>query len=152
MIYQATIDGARSLIDFGGNVPGCLGEEDRPYGWNWKFYRRVLEPVLEEFRPQSPLYPALIAPNSSLPVHVEGGSGLEFTVREAGDYLYILAAKREGETLQYTFTGLPHGITDGEVLFESPRHVKVEDGKFTDWFGPNEVHVYRFRRVGHQEP
>lgn len=93
-----------------------------------------------------PLYPALLAPNSSVRLQVTGGSGLEFTVREAGEYIYLLAAKREGETAEFTFSDLPRGITDGEVLFESPRHVKAEGGKFTDWFGPYEVHVYRFHR------
>jgi len=146
MSYQAIIDGARALLYFGGGLEQCLSEEDRSYGWNWRFYRRVLEPLLEEFRPQSPLYPALLASNSSMPVHVTGGQGLEFTVREAENYIYVLAAKREGETAQFTFSGLPQAITDGEVLFEPPRHVKAQAGKFTDWFSPNEVHVYRFRR------
>lgn len=146
MSYQAIIDGARALLYFGGGLQTCLSEEDRPYGWNWHFYHRVLEPVLEEFRPQSPLYPALVAPDSPMKVHVTGGSGLESAVREAGNYIYLLAAKREGETAEFTFSGLPQGITDGEVLFESPRHVKVEGGKLTDWFGPYEVHVYRFHR------
>ena len=146
MSYQAIIDGARALLYFGGGLEPCLSDQDRPYGWNWHFYQRVLEPLLEEFRPQSPLYPALVAPNASLPVHVSGGSGLEFTVREAGSYIYLLAAKREGETAQFTFSGLPQGIADGEVLFESPRHVKPQEGKFTDWFGPYDVHVYRFHR------
>ena len=146
MSYQAIIDGAHALLYFGGGIENCLSDEDRPRGWNWGFYRRVLEPVLEEFRPQSPLYPALIADNSSLPVRVTGGSGLEFTVREAQNYIYLLAARREGETAEFTFTGLPKGIADGEVLFESPRHVKAEAGKFTDWFGPYDVHVYRFHR------
>lgn len=148
MGYQAIIDGAHALIYFGGDIPQSLSDADRPYGWNWSYYRRVLEPVLEEFRPQSPVYPALIAPNSSLPIQVKGGAGLEYTVREAGDYIYILAAKREGDTFQFDFSGLPKGITDGEVLFESPRHVTVEDGKFQDWFGPYEVHVYRFKKSG----
>jgi hypothetical protein len=146
MSYQAVIDGARALVYFGGNVESCLSERDSLYGWNWGFYQRVLEPVLEEFRPESELYPALIAPNSSLPIHVDGGTGLEFTVREAGNYIYVLAAKREGETLKFTFSGLPQDVTDGKVLFESPRRVTVTDGKFSDWFGPNEVHVYRFLR------
>ncbi len=148
MSYEAIINGARALLYFGGGLEKCMGDTDRPYGWNWTFYRRVLEPVLEEYRPQSPLYPALVAPNSSLAIHVKGETGLEFTVREAGNYIYILAAKREGETLQYTFSGLPKGIKEGKVLFESPRHVRVEDGRFTDWFAPHDVHVYRFLRAG----
>lgn len=149
MTYQAIIDGARALIYRNGANPKCMSEQDQKYGWNWTFYRKVLEPVLEQLRPESPLYPALIAQNSTLPVHVTGGTGLEFTLREAGQYVYILAAKREGDTLQFTFSGLPEGLTDGEVLFESPRHVTVDNGAFKDWFGPNEVHVYRFRRPLH---
>lgn len=146
MSYQAIIDGARALTFFGGDIWNSLSQEDMVYGWNWRFYDRVLEPVLEEFRPQSPLYPALIAPDSSLPIHVDGGTGMEFAVRESGDYIYILAAKREGGTFQFTFSGIPQGISEGSVLFESPRRVNVQDGKFTDWFGPFDVHVYRFRR------
>jgi hypothetical protein len=29
---------------------------------------------------------------------------------------------------------------------EEPRTVEVKDGSFADWFGPNEVHVYKFSR------
>jgi len=32
------------------------------------------------------------------------------------------------------------------VLFEEPRKVTAAAGAFTDWFGANEVHVYRFRK------
>ena len=45
MSYQAIINGARALLYFGGGIEKCLSDEDRPYGWNWRFYRRVLEPV-----------------------------------------------------------------------------------------------------------
>jgi hypothetical protein len=43
------------------------------------------------------------------------------------------------------FSGLPASAGDGEVLFESPRRVQAKDGEFTDWFGPFEVHIYRFK-------
>jgi hypothetical protein len=145
MTYQAIIDGARGLVFFGGNVRACWNDTDTAFGWNWTFYDRVLRPVLDELRPDSPLYPALVAPNSTLPVRVDG-AGMEFAVREAGDFVYILAAKREGETLQASFSGLPPNVAAGDVLFEAPRAVKAEAGSFRDWFGPNEVHVYRFRR------
>ena len=102
--------------------------------------------MLDELSPKGPLYPALIAPASKLHISSDGDKAIEFTVREAGDYIYILAARREGSTVQVSYSGLPQGIEDGVVLFESPRHVKVADGKFTDWFGPHDVHVYRFRR------
>jgi len=73
---------------------------------NWRFWQRVLRPVLEEIGDRSPMYPALLVPNSKLPVKVEmmagrGGTttanrtagtdradpaatGVEFCVREAG--------------------------------------------------------------------
>lgn len=146
MSYQSVIHGARGLLYFGGDVEASLNSRDRPLGWNWTFYDRVLRPVLEEFRPSSPLYPALLAPDSAVPVRVEGGEGVEVLVRETGPYLYLLAAKREGETVQARFTGLPAALDEGEVLYEDPRGVRASEGAFTDWFGPNEVHVYRFRR------
>ncbi|MGH9589705.1 MAG: hypothetical protein ACRD25_04885 [Terracidiphilus sp.] len=146
MSYQAIIDGAHGLLYFGGNLKPCLNARDAGYGWNWTFYDKVLRPVLDELQPGSPLYPALIAPKSSLAIHSDGGSAIEYTVREAGDYIYLLAAKREGDTVQVSFSGLPGNISSGKVLYEAPRQVDVADGKFTDWFGPNEVHVYRFRK------
>jgi hypothetical protein len=146
MSYQAIIDGARALLYFGGTLPQCLNERDAALGWNWTFYDRVLHPVLDELNPESPLHPALIAPDSKLAVKNNGGPALESLVREAGNYIYLLAARREGETVQVSFSGLPGGVTDGEVLFEAPRHVQVANSSFTDWFGPDEVHVYRFRK------
>jgi hypothetical protein len=146
MIYQAIINGARALVFFGGNVRACWNDHDTTFGWNWTFYERILRPVLDELRPESPVHPALIAPDSKLPVKAAGIAGLEFTVRESGDFLYILAAKREGGTGKAAFSGLPAGIKRGEVLYEAPRTIEVADGGFTDWFGPNEVHTYRFRR------
>jgi hypothetical protein len=67
-------------------------------------------------------------------------------VREVGDEIFILACKREGETAQVTFNGLPAGMTSGEVVYEEPRKIEVKNGQFTDWFGPEEAHVYRVRR------
>ncbi len=146
MSYQSIIAGARGLLYFGGNVPACWNEQDRALGWNWSFYGKVLKPVLDEFNPASPLYPALVAPDSPLPVRVEGADDVEFRVREAGSDIYVLAAKREGSTVKVTFRGLPPGVSTGELLYESPRKVTASNGVFTDWFGPNEVHVYRFSR------
>ena len=87
-----------------------------------------------------------IAPNSKLPVKADGAAGVEFTVREVGDEVFILACKREGETAQVTFKGLSATMTRGDVVYESPRKIEVKNGQFTDWFGPEEVHVYRIRR------
>jgi hypothetical protein len=144
MTYQAIINGARGVFYFGGNLAASLSDADKPYGWNWTFWRRVLRPVIEEIGSHSPLYPALVAPDSKLPVTCPA-PGIEFLVREINDEVFVLACKREGETAQVTFSGLPKGPKMGDVMFESPRTVEVKDGKFTDWFGPFEVHVYRFK-------
>lgn len=146
MSYQSIIAGARGLLYFGGNVAACWNDQDRALGWNWSFYGRVLKPVLDEFSPQAPLYPALIAPDSSMPVQADGAGDLEFRVREVGKQVFLIAAKREGTTVKVTVRGLPADVSEGDLLYEEPRKVTAKDGSFNDWFGPNEVHVYRFVR------
>jgi len=96
-----------------------------------------------------PAGPALVAPNSTLPVTISGTAApdLEFCVREVPPYLFILASKREGVTVSVTFSGLPFWAGAGEVLFESPRAVTAQDGHFTDTFAPLDVHVYRFSQT-----
>jgi hypothetical protein len=148
MSYQSIVAGARGLLYFGGNVPQCQSDADRALGWNWSYYAKVLKPVLDEFSPSGPLYPALVAPDSKLAVSVAGAPDIEFRVREAGDFVYVLAAKREGATAEVTFRGLPADVSTGDLLFEAPRKVTASNGSFTDWFGPNEVHAYRFVRPG----
>jgi hypothetical protein len=49
-------------------------------------------------------------------------------------------------TAKVEFTGLPVADGASELMFESPRNVKVASGRFTDWFAPFEVHVYHFKR------
>jgi len=144
MSYQAIINGARGLLYFGGGYEACLNERDRALGWNWTYYDRVLKPLLDELRPGSPLYPALVAPDSKIPVTMEGADDVEFTFRETAGADYLIASKREGSTVQVKFRGLPAWIREGQVLFEEPRKVAVTSDGFDDWFGPNEVHVYRF--------
>ncbi len=146
MSYQSIIAGARGLLYFGGNVEACMSDADRARGWNWTFYRRVLQPLLEEFHPNGPLFPALIAPESKLSVQVSGAAGVEVLVREVAHAVYVIAAKREGATAQVKFTGLPADVGTGTLLYEEPRKVTASGGSFDDWFGPNEVHVYRFAR------
>lgn len=146
MVYQAIINGARGLFFFGGNLKQAMSPEDAKLGWNWTFWKRVLRPVIEEIGDKSPLHPAMVAPDSKLPIRVGGAQDVEFCVREAGDDLFILACKREGATVKVEFSGLPAWAEAGEVLYESPRKVNAKDGRFTDWFAPFDVHVYRFSR------
>jgi hypothetical protein len=104
--------------------------------------------VVEEIGEKSPLYPALLAANSDLPISVHGNNlkphELEFVARDGDDALFILAAKREGATVQVQFTNLPAAAATADVLFESPRKIEAKNGAFTDWFAPFDVHVYRF--------
>ena len=148
MTYHAIIHGARGVNYFGGGLPQTLSDEDKPFGWNWRYWDRVLGRVVREIGDTSPLYPALLAPESKLPVRVPMTDDVDLCVREVGNDIFIIAAKRERDTRQVTFSGLPLRSGSGEVLFESPRTVNVEAGGFTDWFAPNEVHVYRFKRDG----
>jgi len=150
MTYQAIIDGARGINYFGGGSLQTLNERDRKLGFNWTFWDRILKPLLAEINEKSPLHEALIAANSKLPIKVSGAQGIEFTAREVGNDIYILACKREGPTSsadQVTFSGLPTVQANAAVLYEEPRTVQVKDGAFTDWFAPFDVHVYHFTRT-----
>jgi hypothetical protein len=150
MTYQSIICGARGLLYFGGAIPAASTPEDAKLGWNWTFWRNVLRPVIEEIGDKRPLYRALLAPNSKLRISIEGNNlkphELEFIARETDDALFILAAKREGATVNVKFTGLPAGATTADVLYESPRKVEAKNSAFTDWFAPFDVHIYRFPR------
>lgn len=73
-------------------------------------------------------------------------SAIEYLVRETPDAVYVLACKKEGPTIRVRFSGLPASCKAGDVVFEEPRKVEAADGSFTDWFGPHEVHVYKFPR------
>ncbi|HEY5914118.1 MAG TPA: hypothetical protein VJA21_26315 [Verrucomicrobiae bacterium] len=145
MTYQAIINGARGLFYFGGGLEKSLSSQDKELGWNWTFWRRVLRPVIEEIGSHSPLYPALLAPPSPLPLKVSRLGNVEFCAREANGSLFLLACKREGKTVQVEFSGLPPTVSTGEVMFEAPRTLEARQGRFTDWFAPFEVHVYRFK-------
>ena len=146
MAYQAIVNGARGLMFYGGNIAATLNAQDTPYGWNWTFWTNVLKPLVLELGDYGMLTNALVTTNSTLPITISGTTvpDLEFCVREAPPYIYILACKRETTTVNVTFSGLPSSLTNGDVLYESPRTVAVHNGQFTDSFAPFDVHVYRF--------
>jgi len=146
MAYEAIIRGARGLMFFGGNIAATLTPQDATLGWNWTFWNDVLKPIVRQLGDNSLLADALVTTNSALPITMSGTSfpDVEFCVREVPPYLYIFACKREGATIQVTFNGLPSWATTAELLYESPRIVTAAGGQFTDWFGPFEVHAYRF--------
>jgi hypothetical protein len=145
MTYQAIINGARGLLYFGGHIPKAMSAEDARLGWNWRHWRRVLRPIIEEIGEQSPLHAALLAPDSARAVKSTGGRDIEFRVREAQGSLFLLACSRGNETRQVTFSGLPEDAATAEVMFEPPRTVPLAQGTLQDWFAPFEVHVYQLR-------
>ena len=104
MTYEAVINGARGLLYFGGNNEKAMSPMDGQLGWNWTFWKRVLRPVIEEIGNKSPLYPALVAPNSTLPVKVTGADAAwNSASAEGGGDLFVLACKREGATAKVEF-------------------------------------------------
>ena len=141
MAYQAIIKGARGLVFFG--MPVALQGRDAELGYNWTFWDEILKPLLREIGKGSELHSALLAPNSKPSLKATGAPDIEFTVREVGSFVYILAAKRESAEAPVTFSGnwLKGEV---EVMFEG-RTLEAKDGSFTDRFGPNDVHVYKVR-------
>jgi hypothetical protein len=148
MTYAAIINGARGINYQGGALPLSLNEQDAKLGWNWTHWKKVMRPLVEELGDKSPLNPALLAADPRLPIKVSGAKDVEFCVRQVENNLFILAAKREGDTVQVKFTGLPATESQAQVMFEEPRKVQLKDRSLEDWFGPNEVHVYKVGLAG----
>ena len=151
MAYQAIIRGARGLQFFGGSVAPTLSPSDAALGWNWTYWNNVLKRLFLEIGDNSPLKPALIAPKISVSLSVTANQGIEYTKREivssTGSDFYIIACRRSNSgTVQITFSGLPSGYSKGDVMYESPATVTAVNGAFTDWFGPFDVHVYKFHK------
>jgi len=142
MMYQAIICGANSLAFFG--MPFGLSGRDAELGWNWTYWRAVLKPLLEEVKPGSELYPVLTAPDSDYVLKFTGAPQIEARWKEAGVYLYIFAAAREGRPRRVRFSGIANG--EVTVLFEN-RALEARNGSFTDTFGEHDVHVYRAPKV-----
>src|SRR5437660_3849677 len=130
MTYEAIIKGGRGLIYFGGNNEKAMTDADQALGWNWTFWKRVLRPVIEEIGTKSPLYPALVAPNSSLPIRVTPDRGIELCARQVENDLFLLACKKQGADVEVEFSGLPAEYGSAEVLYEAPRTVQSKNGKF----------------------
>ncbi len=154
MAYQVINDGARGLLFFGGNITATLTTRDAALGWNWTFWTNVLRPLVQQLGYNGALANGLVSPASSLHITIYGTSApdIEFCVREVPPYIYLLASKREGATVNVTFSGLPSWAATGEVLFESPRTVTAQSGQFTDSFAPLDVHVYRFAQTNVAPP
>jgi hypothetical protein len=163
MAYQAIINGARGLIFFGGHMTQVCSPVDAAAGWNWSFWQQVLRPLVGELA-STAVAPALVGAAAKASATADAAD-VEVATRTSGNFLYVLAARRSSTlTSQVTIGGLPNKndgtpIRGGQVLFEyvqeplpppiKPhqvfRSVAVTGGAFRDWFGPHDVHVYRFQ-------
>jgi hypothetical protein len=143
MAYQAIVNGARGLLFFGGHLTQIATPADVAAGWNWTFWRLVLQPLVAEL---AELGPALLAP-AGPPVR-SATTGIEVATRKQGNVLYVIAVRRSDGVSRIRFTGLPASARNGEVLFEyvrgAPRTVGVASGSFSDWLALHDARVYRF--------
>ncbi|MFN2467270.1 MAG: hypothetical protein ABR521_03955 [Gaiellaceae bacterium] len=143
MMYDAIINGARSLGFYGGNNPNCYTSTDSAHGWNWTFWYTVLKGLIQEINASSPLAPALVDPGSNQVLSTTDSTTQAIRRDGAnGDY-WVIAARSGAGTRDVTIGGLPSSIASGTVYTEG-RSVEVENGSFTDSFDRWGVHVYRF--------
>ena len=144
MIYDAILNGARALAFYGGHNPKCWGPLDAAGGWNWTFWRTVLQGLIREIGAGSPLAPALVNPASTrFPVSSDPATQV-ISRRGANGDLWVIAARSGEGSEVVTISGLPAGVAGGEVYTER-RSITVADGALTDTFERWAVHVYRFR-------
>lgn len=141
MIYDAIINGARSLAFYGGNNPDCWSGTDSQFQWSWSFWNSTLKGLIAEIGASSPVAPALVDPGSNVQLQPTDAS-VEAASRSgsAGD-LWVFAAHTAATTQTVTIPGLPAGVTSADVYTEG-RTVSVSNGSLTDTFGPWDVHVY----------
>src|SRR5207244_7499569 len=76
MAYAAIINGARGVNFQGGERPLSLNQRDTKLGWNWTQWDKVMRRLIAELRESSPLHPALIEPDSTLPIKLEGATDI----------------------------------------------------------------------------
>lgn len=152
MIYDAILNGARSLAFYGGNLDRCWSDADRARGWNWTFWDTVLEDLVREIGADSPLAPALVNPGSTKTLQ-STDSELQVISRQGADEseLWVIAARHGAGTRPVTISGLPETVGTGTVYTEG-RMVEVTNGSFSDTFARWDVHVYRFAIPAREPP
>jgi hypothetical protein len=144
MIYDAILNGARSLAFYGGNLDRCWADSDRTRGWNWTFWDTVLEDLVREIGAQSALAPALVNPGSTKTLQSTDSETQVISRQGAGaSELWVIASRHGPGTQHVTISGLPETVRTGTVYTEG-RSVEVTNGSFSDTFSRWDVHVYRF--------
>ena len=143
MLYDAILNGARSLAFYGGNNPNCWTASDRQFGWNWSFWNSVLKPLLGEVNSLSPLAPALVNPATTQTLQASDATTQAISRQGNSGDLWVIAARHGAGTARVAIGGLPTAVSTGTVYTEG-RSVAVSNGSFTDDFAQWGVHVYHF--------
>jgi hypothetical protein len=144
MIYDAIINGARSLAFYGGNIFRCWNDRDEDLGWNWAFWDDVLGDLVSEIKADSPIAPALVNPGTTRRLSADDATTQVISRQGANESeLWVIAARHGDGSEPVTISGLPASLAGGSVYTEG-RSVEVTDGSFTDTFDRWDVHVYRF--------
>ena len=146
MLYDAIINGARSLAFYGGNINRCWTDQDTAFQWNWTFWNDVLGDLIREVNAVSPIAPALVNPETTQELSSSDPETQVIARRGAtNDDVWVIAARHGQGSQSVTIGGLPAGVRTGTVYTEG-RSVPVADGSFTDTFARWGVHVYHFRK------
>jgi hypothetical protein len=143
MIYDAILNGARSLAFYGGNIDRCWTDTDAQFRWNWTYWNMVLKELVQEINADSPIAPVLVDPGSTQVLASSDATTQAISREGANGDLWVIAARGGRGSSQVTISGLPSGRTSGTVYTEG-RSVAAADGSFTDTFEQWDVHVYRF--------
>jgi hypothetical protein len=144
MIYDAIVNGARALAFYGAQNPRCWGQLDSAGGWNWTYWERVLEPLIREIGPASPLSPALVNPSSTRMLPTSDPSVQAISRRGADGDLWVIATRRAGDApAAVTIGGLPP--VAAAVSYPERRAVPMAGGSLEDVFARWGVRVYRVR-------
>ena len=151
MIYDAIINGARSLAFYGGNNANCWNSTDTAYGWNWTFWNGVLKGLVQEINAASPIAPALVNPASTTTLTSSDASTEVISRQGSSSDLWVIAARAGTGTQTVTIGGLPAGFSSGDVYTEG-RSVAVANGSFSDSFDQWAVHAYHFTSSGSTQP
>jgi hypothetical protein len=145
MIYDAIINGARSLAFYGGNIYRCWNDRDDQFEWNWTFWDDVLADLIREINAVSPIAPALVNPETTQVLTSSAPTTQVISRRGAtSDDVWVIAAHSGANSTPVTIGGLPPSVKTGTVYTES-RSVTAVNGSFTDTFDHWGVHVYHFR-------
>ena len=152
MIYDALINGARSLAFYGGNNPNCWnGTSDDEHAWNWTFWNTTLKSLIGEISAISPLAPALVDPASTNVLQTSDPTTQAISRAGSAGDLWVLAARSGSGTTPVTISGLPPSVSSATVYTED-RSVSLTNGSLTDGFDRWGVHVYHLVPQGPPPP